>query len=127
MDQVLLVDDDVLLLIALEAGLDDDGYAVTRAINGNQAVQLLEADHHRIRAIVTDIRMPGPLDGWDVARRARELVPDIPVIYITGDSGHDFEHNGVPESRLLEKPFSIAELTGTVTHMIGGSPRHMLQ
>jgi CheY-like chemotaxis protein len=120
-DQVLLVDDDVLLLLALEAGLHDGGYQVARALDGIQAELLLDAEQHHIRAVITDIRMPGPFDGWDVARRARELIPDIPVIYITGDSGHNWQKNRVSGSLLFEKPFSADELISAVKKLLSGS------
>lgn len=53
--------------------------------------------------------MPGQT-GWALARRARELQPEIAVIYMTGDSAHEWTQQGVPESVLISKPFRHAQL-----------------
>lgn len=67
---------------------------------------LLHDSVGKYRALITDINMPGPLKGWDVARQARELIPDIPVIYMTADAAHQWSSMGVPNSLLLRKPFA---------------------
>lgn len=53
-----------------------------------------------------------------MCRRGRELVSGIPVIYMSGDSAHEWSANGVPESVMLQKPFVIAQLITAVTHLL---------
>ena len=48
-------------------------------------MNLLEASEAKYRALVTDINLgPGKLDGWDIARHAREIDPNFPVVYMSG-------------------------------------------
>ena len=80
--RLLVVEDEALLQEVLSLGLADGGFDVTLAKNGRQAIAELENDTNAFTAVITDVRLPGDLDGWAVARRARELVSDIPILYI---------------------------------------------
>jgi CheY-like chemotaxis protein len=62
--------------------------------------------------------MPGKLNGGDLARRARELQPLLPVIYMTGDSAAAWRSQGVPGSVLLQKPFADAQLLTALTTLL---------
>jgi CheY-like chemotaxis protein len=55
---------------------------------------------------------------WAIAKRAREINPDLAVIYMTGDSGHEYASNGVPSSILLAKPFAPAQLIAAVAQLL---------
>jgi CheY-like chemotaxis protein len=55
--------------------------------SGEEAITLLQDDKSQFRAVVTDINLLGKLDGWEVARAARETDPKMPVIYMTGRRG----------------------------------------
>jgi hypothetical protein len=61
--------------------------------------------------------------GWDVARRARAIKPDLPVVYITGANADEWAVQGVPNSLLLTKPFAPAQLVTAVSQLLNtGSP-----
>jgi CheY-like chemotaxis protein len=66
----------------------------------------------------TDINLIGALDGWQVGRRARQLNPDIPVIYMTGAAADQWSANGVPNSILLNKPFAPAQIVAAVAQLL---------
>jgi DNA-binding NtrC family response regulator len=69
--------------------------------------------------LITDVNLGrDKLSGWDVAKRARELNPSVAVIYMTGDSGHDWAANGVPNSVLLLKPFAPAQVVTAVSQLL---------
>ena len=71
------------------------------------------------RALITDINLgKNVLNGWEVARAGRELHAQLPVIYITGDSAHDWRSQGVPESILIAKPFAAAKVVTAVAQAI---------
>jgi DNA-binding response OmpR family regulator len=125
---LLLVEDEVLLQELLATEFTDAGYELVMASDGNRALAELEADAARFKAIVTDIGLGKGPDGWDVARRARELVADMPVVYITGASGHDWPSKGVPNSVVVSKPFALAQLSTAVATLITdrGHPAHRL-
>lgn len=82
---VLIIDDDPQFLLTLGAYLEDSGYLVIRANDGQEGVELF--DLHRPDIVVTDLRMPR-LDGVGVLRAIKEQSPDTPVIVFTGTSGH---------------------------------------
>jgi FixJ family two-component response regulator len=65
--------------------------------------------------LFTDIRLPGPLSGWDIAERWRECHPKIPVIYATGFS--DEEARPVPGSVLFQKPYNAAQLISMIRRL----------
>jgi len=72
--------------------------------------------------LITDINLPGKLSGWEAAKRARELNPDIPVIYMTGAAADDWASRGVPNSLLLQKPFAPAQIVTAVAQMLNATP-----
>jgi DNA-binding response OmpR family regulator len=115
---LLLVEDEILLHEILTMELADAGFETVAVSEGNQALAELEAVATRFKAIITDIRLGDGPDGWSVARRARELVADMPVIYITGDSAHEWSSKGVPGSVVIAKPFAAAQLSTAVATLI---------
>ena len=116
---VLVVDDDALILQSLEHALEDGGYVVAAADGSEHAIEMLNTSHSEYRAVVTDINMGGDKPtGWDVARHARGLSPDIPVVYVTGESAGEWTANGVPHSVLISKPFAPAQVVTAVSQLI---------
>jgi CheY-like chemotaxis protein len=108
---VLVVEDEPLILETLVEVLEEGGYNVARAHSATEAFGVLERQISELGGVITDVNLGHDQpSGWDVARRARELNPDIPVVYMTGDSGHDWNARGVPHSVVLEKPFAPADL-----------------
>jgi DNA-binding response OmpR family regulator len=72
--------------------------------------------------LVTDIRLDDEKDGWHVARRARELNPLIPVVYMSGDSAADHSSQGVTHSIMVQKPFAPAQIVTAVSTLINKTP-----
>ena len=79
--RILVVDDEELIQTLLKEILTEEGYEVTCASNGDEAIELLEKS--RFELIITDIVMPGR-SGVDVLRAAKRIDPSYPVIFITG-------------------------------------------
>lgn len=115
---LLLAEDEALIRDLLEAAMTDSGFEVAVATGGGEALAELEADAARFRAVVTDIKMGAGPDGWEVGRRARELVPDMPVVYMSGDSEHEWSSKGVPNSTIVAKPFAPAQIITAVSMLI---------
>ena len=116
---VLVVEDEALIHYMIEDTLAEGGYAAVFASSGERAVELLRAKDQTFRALLTDINLGrGKLAGWDVARHAREINPKLPVVYMTGDSGHEWAAQGVPNSLLLSKPFASAQMLTAVSELI---------
>ena len=85
---------------------------------GRQALTEIEADAGRFSGVVTDIRLGSGPTGWDVARRARELVPGIPVVYVSGDSAYEWDSRGLPNSVMIRKPFVTAQVLTAISTLL---------
>jgi DNA-binding NtrC family response regulator len=121
--EILLVDDeqdilDIGILLLREAGFD-----AVPAISGDIALILLEQGLP-FRLLITDIVMPGVLDGFGLARRAREILPDIRLIYTTGFAGvTTVRSRGAPYGMTLQKPWRSQSLVEAVATALPGTNR----
>lgn len=119
---VLAVDDEALVLELIQVALEDGGFVVQPATGAKEAIALIDSDPARhFTGLVTDVNLGRSLSGWDVARKARELNPAIPVVYISGDSGHEWEVNGVPNSILVQKPFAPAQIVVALASLLNAA------
>lgn len=114
---LLLVEDEALVAVPLEMDLLDAGFEVVLAFDGQQALTEIDRDADRFSVLITDIRLPA-FDGWAISKRARELVPTMPVIYMSGDSVGEWRANGVPDSVMLQKPFASSQLAEVVAKLV---------
>ncbi len=115
---LLLVEDEETLHAMLETALTDEGFDVVVARNGHSTIAELESDGARFKGVITDIKLGPGQNGWEICHRAREIVPNIPVIYMSGDSAHEWTANGVPESVMLQKPFALAQLITAISTLL---------
>jgi DNA-binding response OmpR family regulator len=120
---VLVIEDDKDLQAMLEDGLRDGEFEPAIAASGEEAITLLKAFRSKYSALVTDIALLGQTDGWRVARAAREVVPGLPIVYITGGAGNEWDLKGVPGSVLLTKPFTPTQLVAAVAKLLNVPPR----
>ena len=112
---VLLVDDDEGVRTFAATALTAEGYDVVQAANGDAALSLLAAGR-RFSVLITDIRMPG-IDGWELAMRAREIQPDLGVIYVTAFSPGELR--AVQGAHYLHKPYGPKLLAQMVRDLAG--------
>jgi PAS domain S-box-containing protein len=125
-ETVLLVEDEVLIRGLAAEVLRESGYRVLEAGDGHEGLEALQAGLQRSRRdgvsiLVTDVGLPGGLNGRQLAEAARELVPGLPVLLITGYAG-DALADGRPFGpgiAMLSKPFALDVLTGRVQAMLG--------
>jgi DNA-binding response OmpR family regulator len=120
---ILVIEDDPPIQLVVEDALADGGFEPAIAPSGEEAVTLLKGNRGKYRALVTDINLVGRIDGWEVARRAREIDPAFPIVYITGAHADRWPSHGVPNSVLLIKPFAPAQLVTAVSQLLNdGTP-----
>ena len=120
---ILIIEDEEPMQAIVEDVLIEGGFAPAFAPSGEEAVTLLKGRLIKYRALVTDIHLKGRIDGWEVARQAREINPDFPIVYITGGSADKWPSRGVPNSILLAKPFAPAQLITAVSNLLNaGTP-----
>lgn len=114
-ETILLVDDETDLLEIASEYLGELGYSVRCARNGREALGLLN-DHPEIGVMVTDVIMPGGLNGAELARQAHELKPDLRIIYTSGFPADALAERKMSPANgpLLHKPYQRSELVGLI-------------
>ncbi|MEA2998899.1 MAG: hypothetical protein QOK17_732 [Sphingomonadales bacterium] len=117
---LLLVEDEPLIRTALASSLEEGGYTLLEAENGSEAIALLE-EHAELTGLVTDIKLGSGANGWEVARHARQLHPQLAVVYMTGDSAADWSADGVPNSILLQKPFANSQVITAISTLLNAA------
>jgi len=108
--RVLVVEDDPLVREIVVEALREEGFDVVHAVDGEEALEWCRRRFADV--LVTDVRLPGKVDGWQVAERCREHDPDLRVIYATGFS--PVAPRPVAGGVLLQKPFRPQEIVKAV-------------
>jgi CheY-like chemotaxis protein len=119
---VMIVEDDPLIQTIVEEAVAEGGFHPELASSGEQALTLLQSEETKCQALITDVNLSGAVTGWDVARRARELNPHIPVVYMTGAAADEWPSLGVPNSMLLQKPFAPAQVVTAISQLLNQVP-----
>jgi len=115
---VLLVEDETLVLLVAQDALEAGGYKVLPTQLAADALAVLDGRVAELSGLVTDIRLPGGPDGWEIARHARGLRSDLPIVYTTADSAADWPVKGVPNSVVVQKPYAGAQLLTAISTLI---------
>jgi CheY-like chemotaxis protein len=118
-ERVLVVDDDPGLLALISEDLRGQGLACTCARSDREAYRLL-ASQPAFDAVIVDVNLGVGTTGFDVARRARQVTPDIRVVYISGEANaRSWMNFGVPSSDYVSKPFPLDRLAGLLRPDLG--------
>jgi DNA-binding NtrC family response regulator len=96
--------------MSIEEGLQDSGFQVVGASSAADARGAIELMGDAIGALVTNVDLGKSAEGWDVARRGRDLDPAIPVIYTTASRTPDFPSRAVENSIEVSMPFRIDQI-----------------
>ena len=115
---VLYVEDDDLIRELSAAALEEAGFKVMVAESGAAAFDALDNDADPFCAMVTDVNLGAGPDGWEVARRARELNDTLPVIYVSGGSGNEWQSKGVRNSIMIVKPYKITQIASAISALL---------
>ena len=118
-ETVLLIDDDPTVRLLLVDLLQDAGYRVLEAQDGPAGLKILQSDV-RLDLLVTDVGLPGGMNGRQVADAGRVLRPKLKVLFITGYAENAVIGNGhlEPGMQVITKPFPIEALANKVREMI---------
>ncbi|MFF7708569.1 response regulator [Pseudomonas sp. NPDC007930] len=112
---VLVVEDEILLNCVVCEAFRDEGFAVTGVNDANEAMHLLEDLGGQVSLMVTDVRMPGELDGLELGYFVSQLWPHIPVLTMSGYPGDNERH---PVGPFLAKPFAIESLLYAASRLL---------
>jgi PAS domain S-box-containing protein len=118
-ETVLLVDDEIAVRMLVSEVLEDQGYKILLATDGPAGLQILESKA-RIDLLITDVGLPGGLNGRQVADAARARRPGLKVLFITGYADNAVVAGGGLESgmQIMTKPFDMAALATRVREML---------
>ena len=114
-ETVLVVDDEPTVRMLVTEVLEDLGYGAIESSDGAAALQILDSDI-RLDLLITDVGLPGGMNGRQLADAGRAVRPDLKVLFITGYAENAVISHGhlKPGMRILTKPFSVQAL---VTHI----------
>jgi PAS domain S-box-containing protein len=121
-ETILVVEDDAAVRVAAAGILQNLGYRVLEAEDGEAALAILE-QHHPIDLLFTDLIMPHGVSGQDLLRWVRERRPELKVLFTSGYSEHLFKGRGDVErgAPLLSKPYRRQNLAAAVRRALDGS------
>ena len=116
-ETILLVEDEPAIRAMAAEQLRELGYRVIEAEDGTAALNVLRSNL-RVNALVTDVGLPGGLNGRQIADAARERRPGLPVLFITGYAGNLFEGQLAQGMGVIVKPFALDALAARVRAML---------
>jgi two-component system, cell cycle sensor histidine kinase and response regulator CckA len=118
-ETILLVEDEPSVRHMTSRALQEYGYGVVEASGGHQALGVLEREDGHIDLLITDVILHG-MEGPELARRALELVPDLPLLFISGYTDDEVVRRGLLTAGqpFLQKPFTPEALARQVGELL---------
>jgi len=122
--RVLLVEDEGIIRMVTATFLRDEGFDVTEAWNGVEAAELLDGAGV-FDVLFTDVRMPGTLDGIDLAVRARLRNSTLPVLIVSGYAAQLVSRLGTlsPPAVFIGKPYDLDEIANALKRLTQVEPQ----
>ncbi len=118
-ETVLVVDDEATVRMLMAEVLEEAGYAVLEAADGPEALKILQTEA-RVDLLLTDVGLPGGMNGRQVADAARATRPDLKVLFVTGYAENAVIGHGhlSPGMAVITKPFQMTALGNKVREII---------
>ncbi|WP_223655847.1 PAS domain-containing protein [Halopseudomonas nanhaiensis] len=122
-ETILIVDDEPTVRMLLREALGDNGYTLIEAADSVAGLKLLRSDVH-IDLLITDVGLPGGMNGRQMADAGLEVRPDLKVLFITGYAESVvFGSSNLPSGmQVLTKPFAVDLLSARVRQMLTTVP-----
>lgn len=122
-ESILLVEDEEAVRVLARKTLQDFGYRILEAANGEEVLRVIQTHREKIHLLLTDVVMPG-MNGREVAERLSPLFPEMKVLYMTGYADTAIVHHGIlkPGTALLLKPFNPDALVRKVREVLDKKP-----
>ncbi len=117
--RLLLVEDEFLIRLTLGEALLDAGYEVLEAASADEALAVLAKEpDHPISLMLTDIQLPGPVNGHELANRVRKHLPDLPVIFMTGRPDAGMNAASPRHNVFIAKPYLPSDVCTVVERLL---------
>ena len=116
---VLVIDDEATVRMLVVEVLEEAGYAALEADDGPSGLKILQSTA-RIDLLITDVGLPGGMNGRQIADAARESRPDLKILFVTGYAENAAVGNGHLEAgmEVVTKPFVMTELGNKIAEML---------
>ena len=115
--KILIVEDEFLIRLTMAEALQDAGFVVSEAENGEEALALLK-DGADVAVLLTDVQLPGKISGIELADTARQTKPSLRVIYVTGRPDAVTGATNSPREALITKPYLPSEIISAVRRLV---------
>jgi CheY-like chemotaxis protein len=116
---ILVVEDEVLVRLMLSDYLQECGFKVLEAATADEALVILEKGTVQIDTVLTDVRMPGTLDGFGLARWIRQHRPGLPVILTSGDAKKTDAAEELCETLpFFRKPYQLKSVVAEIRRLL---------
>jgi CheY-like chemotaxis protein len=116
---VLIVEDEALLRMSLAESLKDCGFHPIEACDAHEAIEILQQAVH-IDAVLTDVKMPGTIDGFGLAKWIRENRSGLPVFVASGFSGKlDIARELCAGEQFFAKPYDVSHIATRMKTVVG--------
>jgi len=124
---ILVVEDEEAVRGLIKRALEESGHRVYLATTGLEAVTILESCGPEVDLLITDVMLPGGLDGVDVMRLAMQAIHDLAVLFISGYAGDAFLESDLGQQvPYMQKPFNAEDLRRKVFELLEPRPRHRM-
>jgi CheY-like chemotaxis protein len=120
---VLLVEDEVMISNLVADRLVESGFRVREVATADEALRYMRSGAS-IDVLFTDISLPGGMNGAELAERAREMRPEMPIVYVSGRYKLSEISPLVPRSLFVAKPYDPNDICALLTRLTGrgGAP-----
>lgn len=120
---VLIAEDEFFVRLTIAEFLRDEGYEVIEAGNADEALEIFKSGFS-VDLLFTDVRMPGTMDGCELAKRVRAEWPQVPIILTSGYSEALLTARSVSEDFVVPKPYRPQAVLTTIRSAIGSGAPH---
>ena len=120
-NKILLVEDEPLIREIMAEMLENAGFDVTATCTADEAAILLTEVGYAV--LLTDVTMPGDIDGIGLAEHAREMYPEMPVVFVSGRPETEQRAAAIPPPvAFFSKPYDVDRLVTTIGRLARPAP-----
>ena len=117
--KILLVEDEFLIRQTLAEALVEEGFDVIEVDRADDALRVLQAEPD-IALLLTDVQLPGDMDGVQLASALRQGIPELPVVFMSGRPDRLESVVDSPRDAVITKPFLPSEVCRAARRLTGG-------
>ncbi len=115
---ILLVEDEDMVRAVAERALNRQGYTIVTASDGDEGLEIVRSGKHEFDLVVSDVVMPS-MDGPAMAREIRKLLPDLPVLFMSGYAESQLRDEiDIKAMHFIPKPFSVKQIADKVGEVL---------